>query len=417
MSTSTLIEMPVTDRSSAHLTVSVIRTEKELAGLASEWAALFQNSTCSNVFLTFEWMSLWWLHLGRGHKLFVVTVRNDAGRLVALAPLYTARQLVLGIRRLGFLGDTLVGTDYLDVLIDEAYSSHALRTISDFLLASRGEWDYIDLADTTSDSHISTAFRAEIEAGGLKTELSPSSTCPFISLPESPEAYLATLGPKVRKHLRYYERALEKLGSVEFVTAERRIEIEQAFDALLRLHRARFQQRGASSAFVDPRVTGFHRAAVSSLSDTDAAKIHLLKLRGEPIAAVYVLSAGTRTFFYQSGMNPAYGRYSIGSLLIRFAIEQAIRNGCSEFDFLRGDESYKSQWVNNARQMQSVRFFDDRMKSRIARMRHQIRKSLRDCKSSIVSSQITTKLNSLGGRLLSGQSATIGTANQEGPSR
>jgi CelD/BcsL family acetyltransferase involved in cellulose biosynthesis len=260
---------------------------------------------------------------------------------------------------------------------------------------------------------VATLLTPHFEASRLKVEIAPSSVCPYVVLPDSPDSYLASLGPKVRKHLKYNLRALQRLGAVDFETVECGAEIGEAFDELLRLHCARFLARGSSSAFSDQRVEPFHRAVLQSLSDAGSARIHLLKLRGEAIAAVYVLTAGTRTFFYQSGMNPDYGRYSVGSLLIRFAIEDAIRNQCTEFDFLRGDESYKSQWANSVRQMQCVRVFDDRVKSKIARTRQRVRSSLRTCKVAATSAEIPAKVGAMLRNLFPSRVPAADTPKQE----
>ena len=57
----------------------------------------------------------------------------------------------------------------------------------------------------------------------------------------------------------------------------------------------------------------FHRAALKSLSDAGWARIHILKLRGQSIAASVRVFVGTRAFFYQSGIDPAYGDSALAS--------------------------------------------------------------------------------------------------------
>jgi CelD/BcsL family acetyltransferase involved in cellulose biosynthesis len=48
--------------------------------------------------------------------------------------------------------------------------------------------------------------------------------------------------------------------------------------------------------------------------------------------------------FYLSGFDPQWAAFSPGVLLIAHAIEEAIREGQQEFDFLRGNEPYKYLW-------------------------------------------------------------------------
>ncbi len=368
----------------SQLSARVLRGDEEMIGLRVEWDWLFKTSGCDNAFLSFAWMSEWWLHFGRRHQLFVVTVRNSDGQLVALAPLYICFwSRLMRIRRLGLLGDRFVGSDYLDVLVDTNYSNEAARCLAEFLLAHNAEWDFADFSDTMSASHVSTALRAQLQERNLNCETALSSVCPYIALPQTAEAYIASLSPKIRKNLNYKLRALERLGEVSFITTTQRPEIEDAFEELLRLHRARADVRGQASAFTEIGVTPFHKAALKAMSEASLACVHLLQLSGKAIAAVYTLRAGKKVSFYQAGMNPEYARCSVGSLLIRFAIEEAIRSGDSEFDFLRGEEMYKAQWVNRSRQMQCVQIFDDRLNSRLARAGGILRQSLRNLKSAM----------------------------------
>ena len=48
--------------------------------------------------------------------------------------------------------------------------------------------------------------------------------------------------------------------------------------------------------------------------------------------------------FWRILIDPEFAALSPGTLVIGTAIESAIREGCGEFDFLRGDEEYKYFW-------------------------------------------------------------------------
>jgi CelD/BcsL family acetyltransferase involved in cellulose biosynthesis len=382
---STQTFVPAATTMNGALAAEIVRTDGRLGELRDEWTRLFHQSGCTNAFLSFPWMWQWRVHLGSRHELFVVAVRNHIGQLVAVAPWYVRKQAgPLRIRRLGFLGDYLVGSDYLDVIVHPNYAPGSVRCIARILLAHKQEWDYIDLADTTADSNVSTILSATLDGDALRSKKEASSVCPFVVLPTTPEEYQARLGPKIRKHLNYYLRSLEKLGAVEFLTVTRGSEIENAFDELLRLHRSRFKVRERKSAFVDERVVPFHRAAIRDLSEAGHACIHVLKVNGHSVAAVYLLSTAGQTFFYQSGMEPEYARYSVGSLLIRHAIQVAIGEKKSIFDFLRGDEAYKSQWINDTRRMQRLQFFDRRVGSRVTCAAYSARATLRRVKTAAI---------------------------------
>jgi GNAT superfamily N-acetyltransferase len=319
-------------------------------------------------------MAQWWTHCGGFGKLFVIIIRNEAGHLTGIAPLYLSSG-PMRMRRLGFLGDGMVGSDYLDFLLDESCAEQAVTLICSTLLERRSEWDYIELADTRVDSVAATIFRDKM-AAKLSISVRPSCLCPYIHLPATPEIYLTSLRPKLRQNLRRRERALSREGRVEFVTVQSGPELEAAFDDLMRLHKARFAALELGSAFLHPQVGPFHRAALRSLAETGRVQIHLLKLNGEAIAALYSLLTAKKICAYQVGMNPDYSRFGIGTLLIPSAITAAILNQCREFDFLRGGEPYKTEWADATHRLSTLLFFDDRVRSRIARAAFLIRKWL-----------------------------------------
>jgi CelD/BcsL family acetyltransferase involved in cellulose biosynthesis len=346
------------------LFVFEIHTNGELVGLGPEWQELFQRIGCDNVFLTFEWLSQWWFHLGRKDNLNVIVVRDRDHRLIAVAPLYVScHASPLRVRRLAFLGDGFVGSDHLDFLVDPDYLPGAVDCICEFLINHREDWDYIRLSDANANSVVIGWFRRRMIESGMKWRNDCSSVCPYLTLPKLAEDFRSGLSPKLRKNLKYYARSLEREGRIESVTVERGCEVEHAFNDLLRLHEARFSRRRRRSTFLDSRVRQFHRGVLHALSESGRARIHFLQLNGTRIAALYGFSVGRRFFYYQSGADSDYSRFSVGTLLIHSVIENLIRDGYAELDFLRGNESYKQLWSRDIRRLYTETFYGSSVKS------------------------------------------------------
>lgn len=364
-------------RTELQLSPRVIRTNGELRSLGPAWKELFQRIRCDNVFLSFEWLSEWWFHLGQRHQLFVITLHHGAGHLAAVAPLYISRQAgPLRIRRLGFLGDRLVGSDYLDFLLDDGA---ALDDVCRQILRHRREWDYIEVSSTRVDSIAASQFAETMQRYGMSIHVAPVSICPYVSLPETPDAYLAGRSSMLRNTIQRSSRSLGRGGDVEFTTVSSQPQIQDAFDDVVRLHGARFQACGRKSAFLRPELAAFHRSVLTSLSMAGRARVHLMKLCGRTIAGLYGFSVGRNFFFYQSGFDPAYSRFSVGTLVLGSAIRTAIETGHSKFDFLRGTEPYKRLWADNSCQLCAVRLFDDRARSITAKTNQFIYQSLHTC--------------------------------------
>ena len=352
-----------------------IATSAEFARLGAEWGDLFRRANPENIFLSFGWMSTWWKHFGKGH-LALIAVRDSAERLVAIGPFYIARSSGgLGARRLGFLADERVGSDYLTILADARFGAAAVQEIAHLLFAHHRLWDYIELRDTP-DSRLTAALTARLLSGGMRVVETTRRVCRYIPLPPTFEKYLAGIGSGTRSNYRRRWRALQHEHQAECVAVSSPNELERHFPELIALHRMRFEQRGAESAFLAPGVPEFHLEAMRVLAAQGFVRLFLLKAGGEAVAALYGFSVGQTFQFYQCGMHPGWVRYGLGQVLIGNALEQTIAGGRATFDFLRGDESYKSDWADRWHKNTTLLFFDQRPVSVAARWGRRISATL-----------------------------------------
>jgi CelD/BcsL family acetyltransferase involved in cellulose biosynthesis len=72
-------------------------------------------------------------------------------------------------------------------------------------------------------------------------------------------------------------------------------------------------------------------------------RVNIARVDNTIVGVEYAFCFRQRYFFYLNGVDPALARYSMGNLLIIDTIRQAIAEGCTEVDFLRGKEAYKAQ--------------------------------------------------------------------------
>ncbi len=338
-----------------------IATTEEFRQLSGEWLDLFRCAGLENVFLSFEWMFTWWKHWGKNRQLAIITVRDAQNRLVALAPFCIGRSFPagLGARRLSFLADTHVGSDYLNILTQPGWEQAAVEEIGRMLFRHRREWDYIELRDA-EDAPLLTALCAHLEDRGMALDKAAASVCHHTPLPASFEEYLAGISSKLRSNFRYDWRAIQREGQVEFIALSNAAGLERYFPDLLRLHSMRFEQRKEESAFLKPGVPAFHMDALEALAARGWARLFLLRVNGETASALYGFSIGKTFQFYQCGMHTGWLRRGVGQLMIGTTIQEAIRTGHRDFDFLRGDEPYKARWAGQSRRTVRALLFDRR---------------------------------------------------------
>ncbi len=82
-----------------------------------------------------------------------------------------------------------------------------------------------------------------------------------------------------------------------------------------------------------------------------------MRLGEQPLASVYGIVDRGRFIYFQSGYDPEWRNKSVGLVLIGETFKDAIESGLHEYDFLRGTETYKSDWTTLERRTFGLRIW------------------------------------------------------------
>lgn len=326
------------------LTVAVVTELEKVVGLREEWTDLLLDTARPSVFLSWEWMTTWLKEFSpRGTRPRVLLLRRETdGKLVGLAPLCdTSARGPLAVRTMRFMG-VGVGADHLAVLVRRGAEAEVRSAVAEWLL-SDPRWDVLEfprLEDETAQWLETTVVAV---GRGLASVSRTADICPYISLPGSWEDFLRTLRSDARKDLGRRWRRLREHGEVVVERVQRTEELAHAWDVLLRLHDERRQVAGDRSAFTTRRSLAFHRVFLEQAAERGWLRLYLMRVGDRYVAAEYCLSLGGRVVDLQTGFDPTWSRFGVSTLLLGHAIQEAIAEGATEFDFLRGGEAYKQQ--------------------------------------------------------------------------
>jgi CelD/BcsL family acetyltransferase involved in cellulose biosynthesis len=338
------------------LTTEILRDDGDFEALEHEWRALHERSGARSPFTTWTWMFGWWMEIGRpaGYELRIHAVRA-ADRLVGVGAFYVEEER-FNTRVLHNLGDTLVGSEYLDVLCDPEHAEAAVDAIAS-MIASADDLDAGKLVDLDEGSRFVAALRRG-HPGLLGLECAIDERLPYVELRGSIEAFSASLSSNMRYNLKRKEKKLQKEYPAARVTiVDRPDEIADNLELLFRLHARRWESKGQTGNFVRPDVRAFHRRVAPKLLETGRLRLYRLDLDDGKVAAMlYCLRTGNREFYLQAGMDPSFEGVSAGFCLMKRVIEGCAKDGLLEFDMLRGTEGYKSHWASKEHVTHSVRF-------------------------------------------------------------
>jgi CelD/BcsL family acetyltransferase involved in cellulose biosynthesis len=343
------------------------------ADLGDLWMSLSDPQHPGAAFRSSAWLAPWWKSHSQKRRPCILVARR-AGQPMALLPLYQEE------RSLRLMGDGIVGSDYLGVIARREDCDQATRLFAFHLgsmAADEVELDGLDACDPLLES-LAAAF-------GPRLTVEPRYRCPLIRFDGSFSSYLNALPGGIATQWHRRRKWLEKRPGYRLDILRSPAEVTAGMEALFSLHRQRWAEEGGSDG-ITPEVEEFHREAARRLAALGWAVVFLLHAEGAPRAALYGFRHGDRFVFYQSGHEPSWRPRSVGTVLLGHVIRWSIDQGCGEFDFLRGDESYKLGWATGERRLVRARILGgglgpwlrDRARRSLADLRRQVKRALPD---------------------------------------
>lgn len=356
--------------------IDTIDEPARFTDLREEWNELLADSDSDGLFLTWEWLHTWWRHLAEDRRLRIVTVRRDR-RLIGLAPL-TRRAprwwRLIPFPALEFLGAGEAGSDHLDVVVRRGHEAQAVYALAE-ALANDGSM--LELARVRDGGYLADLSR-EIHRWGWGASQAATDVCPYIDFGGRDwDGYLAGLGPAHRYNVRRRLRKLEQQWSVSFECATDEEQRAAALEELIALHQQRWRRRGKSGAFYSAELRAFHDEISGVALAQGWLRLYRLKLDGRTVAAVYGFLYHDMFYFYQSGFDLQFQQHSVGLVIMAQVIRSAIGEGARGYDFLCGDEAYKSLWAEERRPLHRLVLYPPGQRGALYRQTMDLRVNLK----------------------------------------
>jgi len=320
-----------------------IRDRLEAVG-APAWDGLVASSRLRLPFLSWAWQAEWVRAFAADRRLEIRCVEDGGGNLVGILPLWESPSGAMQT-----IGGADV-SDYLDLIAVQGREEEAWMALLQSRTAERVAWELHAVPET---SPTVAALPPLAAACGLGVSATVEERCPVLALPASWETYLARLSGKHRHELQRKMRRLERdAPDARASCVAAPADITARLGDFLALHRS---SRVGKARFMDERMEGFFRAALTAFADRDAARLWLLDTATGPIAAFVTIEWDGTVGLYNSGFAPERAALSPGVVLLAQLIRDAIGRGREKFDFLRGEERYKYEFEPVAEAVYQVR--------------------------------------------------------------
>lgn len=341
------------------ITIEIEEGVDALTKLRGEWQALFGESGAPP-FLSWEWLATWHKWFGQEKYPYLLCAREE-GTLVGLLPLCAEKRQLSRfsprLNRISFLGECYGAPDYLDILALPRLKQKSADLFMNYLAGLRS-FDLLELEGMSTDSYtLQLLTKNFANSARFKYKLVPQYICPRMSLDASWEDLL-----EQSQRTEYFKRCLRrlnKIASFEFRVVSDVSEIPAAYGRFLGLHTGRWISRGGSAAVRTSEQKSFMFDTACALACVGMVRFEEIWLEGECRASLFGFESGDCYYFYLSGFDQAWSKYSLGFTLLWLSIREATRRGLKMYDFLRGDETYKFDWSNNLRMTVTAQVVSD----------------------------------------------------------
>lgn len=319
-----------------------LTTESQWKALQGPWNELARW----NPMLSFDWLLAWWHQFGENGHLRVLAVL-DGDQLVGALPLYEQKARIG--TKIQYMAADLVASDYLTLLAEPQRKDEVIATVNSWITESMhsGSWRSINslrIDGIANDDPWIEQLQGSAEPAGISFRKQTITNSWPLSLPSSWDEFLAThrkrsvyrKAKKVASRLRSGDCNLKVLDSIH--------DLDLGLSCLIRLHQARRTSVGDQGCFADHRFEPFLREALSTMLPSGKAIFCICESNETPIGVQLLLLGDETAYLYQAGIDPEYMNLEPGHTMIGGAIMECIQRGFRCYDFLRGDEGYKSLW-------------------------------------------------------------------------
>jgi len=327
--------------------VEVIETILSFERLEQDWNAVYDADPDAQFFLSHRWLSGWLAWIA-GPWFILAAKANDAvdAPYVAFLPLRTSvKKSEVGFHNeLNMAGN--FAADYTGILCRPGFEHLAIPAFARHM--KQMSWARFNLENARISEARYRLLVAHFPKSGFeisqvsrvgKVDGIDNALCPFATLPADWNAYLDGLSANTRQKIRRLLKQFESSDEYR-ITAATSETIARDLDTLLRFWEIKWTPRKGDLVH---SLIRSNRAMLTQSFKSDLLYLPTLWKGDRPLAALATfMDRRKRSFlFYMTGRDESFDGLPPGLILHAHSIRYAIENGFTEYDFLRGNESYK----------------------------------------------------------------------------
>lgn len=343
------------------LVVEEIDRRDMLDRIRPSWDYVYAADPEANFFLSPFWLWPWLKSMDQRWVILGVRRTSHPDAYLAFMPLQQRTHMR---PKGGFYNELAMAgnrfADYTGLICQPEFATAAIPLLGAHI--RQMSWRRITFEQVRMSEHRLSLLLAGADPGTIPIQRAfpplykgiDNSVCPFVTLPDSFDAYLATLSANTRQKIR---RVLRKVGgdpAFRFTCATPET-IERDVALLLGLWDRKWRpQKGERT----DNIVATMRFMLSAAGRNGTLYLPMLWHGDVLLGALGNLIDPIRKemLFLIAGRNTDAGETPPGIALHAYAIREAIQRGFRIYDFLRGDEKYKFSFAQETQKIPDLTF-------------------------------------------------------------
>jgi CelD/BcsL family acetyltransferase involved in cellulose biosynthesis len=327
--------------------------EADLSGpLQAQWQSLHESLHPRTPFTSPLWNILWWKHFrtirrSMGNELFVNTVRDPNGRLLAVAPMMATDMPSFGplrMRALRCLGADANLTELRGLVCapeDEVQAVDLLRNH----VTQQQRFDWIDWGTVRQQNW--QLLTGRLPAGSVVSDAAIRDY--HLSMPATWDEFRGTRSRNIKESIRKCYNSLKRDGH----TARLRVidspaECAAGIQTFLQLHAKRSAAENVTvrhpNVFASQQAQGFILEYAQEMARRDQLRLFQLYIGDTVVATRIGFLFDDQLYLYYSGYETEWARYSVMTTLVVEAIKWAIEKQLKVVNLSTGTDVSKLRW-------------------------------------------------------------------------
>jgi CelD/BcsL family acetyltransferase involved in cellulose biosynthesis len=319
------------------ITIEHIKNLQEFKELQYEWDVLLNTRLQKTVFLTWEWLYTWWKHNEKNKALWLLTARHG-NQLVGVAPLILRKEKKYGLRfrLLESLGS--LNTDESDFMVSKGFEE-CYPLFFDYIFSQKHKWDAIKLNELNAEINSTSLIKTHIAELNLVSEAIVNQHH-HIPTTSGWDDYVNVLSKNTRDSIKKRLKNAKRDFQFEFRYQRGEQVTWNDFESIFQIN----ENGNFPEKYRDEKEVAFHKDLFELTKNKNWVEIIFIFLDNQPVAFDFGFNMDGRFEGWRTGYDLNFKNQAVGKLLLFLSLEFQFKHGYSDYDFLRGQHDYKSQW-------------------------------------------------------------------------